>query len=154
MFKKTIISAVIIFNFIAMPLAVRAADNWGLGIGSGGVSGGISGSSGSFSFGIGSGSGSGNGWNLGTLSGFGLPAGSITGIVINILNWILMIFGVVGIIGFVISGLMYLLAAGDDNMIERAKEAMKYSIIGVLVGLAGFVIIQSIAAILSVGYTI
>lgn len=154
MHTKKILALLIVVGLIAVTSSVMAATSWGLSGGSGGLSGGISGSSGGFSFGFSSGSGGGSGWNLGDISGFGLPSGSISGIIINILDWILMIFGVVGIIGFVISGLMYILAAGDDGMIEKAKEAMKYSIIGVLVGLAGFVAIKAIAAILSVGYTI
>jgi cytochrome bd-type quinol oxidase subunit 2 len=132
MFKKIIVSLLIIVGLIMVSSSVMAAG---------------------ISINIGTGTGSG-GWSLGSIGGFGLPDGSITGIVINILDWILMIFGVVGIIGFVISGLMYILSSGDDDMIEKAKTAMKYSIIGVLVGLAGFVAIQAIDAILSVGYTI
>jgi len=126
-------------------VSFAANDAWGLSIGSGGISGGLSGSSGGFSFGIGSGTG--GGWGL--VNTFGLPVGSITGIITGILIWLLTIFGVIGIIGFVISGLMYILAAGDDDMMEKAKEAMEYSIIGVLVGLSGYVIIQAVAAILS-----
>jgi hypothetical protein len=46
---------------------------------------------------------------------------------------------------------MYLIAAGDDTMITRAKKAMTYSIVGVVVGLAGLVIISAVNAILSGG---
>ncbi|MDZ4385059.1 MAG: hypothetical protein U0944_01435, partial [Candidatus Moranbacteria bacterium] len=113
------------------------------------------GSSGYFGFGVGSSSGmSSGGWSPGNLSGFGLPEGSITGIIVNILDWLLLIFGLLGIIGFLISGIMYILASGNDDMIEKAKSGMKYSIIGVLVGLSGVVIIRAIDAILATGYTI
>ncbi|MDP1883766.1 MAG: hypothetical protein Q8L10_00170 [Candidatus Moranbacteria bacterium] len=136
------------------PAVSLAADQWGFGIGSGGVSGGYSGSSGSFGFNVGNSSGIGSGWNPGNLSGFGLPEGSITGIIVNILDWLLFIFGLLGIIGFLISGIMYILASGNDDMIEKAKSGMKFSIIGVLVGLSGVVIIRAIDAILATGYTI
>jgi cytochrome bd-type quinol oxidase subunit 2 len=91
------------------------------------------------------------GWNIQNLSGYGLPNASITSIVINILDWLLMLFGILGIIGFLISGVMYIIAAGNEGMMEQAKEAMKYSIIGVLVGLAGLVAIGAINAILDAG---
>jgi len=47
------------------------------------------------------------------------------------------------VIGFVISGIIYLISAGDEDAQERAKRAMIYSITGVIVGLAGLVIIYT-----------
>ncbi|MDR3583389.1 MAG: pilin [Candidatus Pacebacteria bacterium] len=89
------------------------------------------------------------GWNVGNLSGFGLPSGSISGIIKNIPMWLLGIFGFVGVIGFVISGLMYLTAAGDTGQAETAKNAMVYSIIGIIVGLSGLVVIIAVNAMLN-----
>lgn len=129
---------ILLVSVVMLPSASFAAVDWGIGFNS----------NGDFSIGVGSGSGGyGGGWGL--VNDFGLPAGSITGIITNILVWMLSIFGIVGIIGFVISGAMYILAAGNEDVMEKAKEAMKYSIIGVLVGLSGYVIIQAVAAILS-----
>lgn len=73
-----------------------------------------------------------------------LPAGSIYGIILNLMRWILGIFGFIGIIGFVIAGIMYLTAAGSDDQIEKAKKAMKWSIVGIVVGLAGLVVIYAV----------
>jgi len=95
-----------------------------------------------------------SGWNTSNMDSFNLPGGTITSIIGNILSWILAMFGIIGIIGFIISGMMYILAAGDDGMIEKAKAAMKYSIIGVIVGLVGFVAIQAIDAILNASTSI
>ena len=83
-------------------------------------------------------------WNVRDLSDFGLPDGSILGIIAHLLYWLLALLGIFGIIGFVISGIMYLVSTGDEDMIKRAKSAMMYSIIGVIVGLMGFVIIQAV----------
>lgn len=84
------------------------------------------------------------GWSLGSISTFGLPGGSIMGIAVNILSWLLGLFGIIGILGFLISGIIYLTAAGDEERMAYAKRAMQYSIIGVIVGLVGFVVIQAI----------
>lgn len=62
----------------------------------------------------------------------------------NFLKWLLAIFGSLALISFVISGIQYFLAAGDDKRMQDAKRNMLYSIIGVAVGLSGFVIIQAI----------
>lgn len=86
----------------------------------------------------------GSGWSLDSISGFGLPSGSILGIISGILVWLLSALGILGVIGFTISGIMYLTSTGDEDMIERAKKAMTWSIVGVIVGLIGVVIIQAI----------
>lgn len=78
----------------------------------------------------------------------GLPNATITDIIKNIMLWLLYILGFIGIIGFVISGVMYLLSAGDETMAGRAKKGMTYSIIGIIVALSGLVIITAVSAIL------
>lgn len=76
----------------------------------------------------------------------GLPTGSIYGIIAATLSWLLGILGFIAVIGFVISGILYLTAAGNDSQIEKAKSAMTYSIVGVIVALMGYVIIQAVNA--------
>ena len=60
------------------------------------------------------------------------------------MTWILMLFGFIAIIGFVISGILYLTAAGDDKRAGNAKNAMFYSIVGVIVALVGYVVVQAV----------
>lgn len=74
--------------------------------------------------------------------GTGLPASNLYEIISNIMYWLLMVVGIVGVIGFAIAGLLYLTAAGDETRIGTAKNAMMYSIIGVIVALAGLVALQ------------
>jgi uncharacterized membrane protein len=80
--------------------------------------------------------------------GTGLPGGSILNIVTNIMNWLLLVIGILGVIGFIIAGILYLTSAGDETAIERAKKAMLYSIIGVIVALLGVVILQAAKSLL------
>lgn len=81
----------------------------------------------------------------------GLPGDSIYNIIQKIMNWLLGILGFIGIIGFVIAGILYLTAAGDETQIEKAKNAMLFSIIGVIVALIGFVIIKAVEGLLTSG---
>lgn len=78
----------------------------------------------------------------------GLPSGSIFNIIQNIMNWMLGIIGILGVIGFAIAGVLYLTAAGDDTRIQQAKSAMMYSIIGVIVALAGLVALKAAQGLL------
>ena len=72
-----------------------------------------------------------------------LPSSSLYSIIEGITKWLLAIFGFIAVIGFVISGIIYLISTGDEDAQERAKRAMIYSITGVIVGLVGLVAIYS-----------
>jgi hypothetical protein len=83
-----------------------------------------------------------------TPGGTGLPSGSLIGIITNFMNWLLIVVGILGVIGFVIAGIIYLTAAGDDSQIERGKQTMVYSIIGVIVALVGVIVIKAVQGML------
>jgi cytochrome bd-type quinol oxidase subunit 2 len=87
------------------------------------------------------------GYNMASSSG--VPDGGILDIVTNIMDWLLILLGIFGIIGFVVSGILYLTAAGNDDRMESAKKAMYWSILGVIVGIVGFVVIKAADAMLS-----
>lgn len=91
-------------------------------------------------------------WNSSELMAYGLPSASIYRIIRGILDWLLMIVGFLGVIAFAIAGILYLVSAGNDDMIKKAKAAMKYAIIGVIVALAGMVALRAAYAILSGGF--
>lgn len=98
---------------------------------------------------MGVGTGTGTGWNPNVLDSTGLPGGSIYDIINKFLFWLLAIFGSLAVIGFVISGIMYLVSVGNDDMIKKAKSYMTYCIVGVVVALSGLVIIYAISSALS-----
>ena len=75
-------------------------------------------------------------------AGTGLPESTLSSIISNIMYWLLWAVGIAGVIGFAIAGILYLTAMGDDTRMTRAKNAMLYSIIGVIVALAGLVAIN------------
>lgn len=79
-----------------------------------------------------------------TTAGSGLSSASVVDVTKGVMNWLLGIFGFISVIAFVVSGIQYLTAAGDDDMISTAKRNMKYSIIGVIVALSGFVIFRAV----------
>lgn len=78
-----------------------------------------------------------------------LPQGTLTYIIGNIMFWILGLVGIIAVIGFAISGIMYLTAAGDEGRIDSAKRGMTASITGVIVAIIGLVIVFAADAMLS-----
>ena len=77
-------------------------------------------------------------------------SGGIAGVLNNFLQWILRIFGILAILAFIISGVMYLTAAGEVPRIDKAKTAMKWSIVGIVIGLGGLIIILTINDLLNI----
>lgn len=74
----------------------------------------------------------------------GLSQQPIIFLLARFMDWILAIFGMLAIIAFVISGIQYLVAVGDDDAAKTAKRNMQYSILGVIVALSGWIIIQAV----------
>jgi hypothetical protein len=146
-FRGLILSLVMLLA-LSIPQVSSAAVCASGGIG-GSTGGGIS-AGGSISASTGPGCGAMGGLSMWGLNNpFGLPGGSIFSIIVTIVDWLLALFGILGILGFIISGIMYLLSAGDDKMAEKAKAGLKYSIVGIVVGLSGFIIMQAIAGLLT-----
>lgn len=95
---------------------------------------------------------SGSGWNSDDLAQFNLPEASVYEIITNILDWILTIVGTLAIIALVISGIQYYLVATDEKMLETAKKTMRSAIIGLVVALSGYIVIQAVDTMLNAGY--
>lgn len=85
-------------------------------------------------------------WSVGDTNAAsgGTPNASIYDIIHTTMNYLLAILGFIAIIGFVIAGILYLTAAGDEKRITTAKTAMMYSIMGVIVALVGYVIVSAV----------
>lgn len=79
----------------------------------------------------------------------GLSSTPIYVIVSNIFSWLMGLFTTLAVLAFVISGVQYFMSSGDESMAEKAKENATNAIIGIVVGLSGFIIIKAIAAALS-----
>lgn len=82
-------------------------------------------------------------------TGLANPSGGLFAIISNFLMWLIGIFGFLALVGFIISGIQYILAAGDEGIMETAKRNMTYTIIGVIVGLSGLVILNAVTAALN-----
>ena len=79
----------------------------------------------------------------------GLPDAPIRTIIENFMQWLLIIVGILGVIGFAIAGIMYLTAAGDEDRIKQAKSAMIFSIVGIIVALLGLIIMGAVTTMLN-----
>lgn len=79
----------------------------------------------------------------------GLPRATVASLLVNLLRWLLYIFGTVAVIAFVVSGIMYVTSAGNDKQIDTAKEYMTWSIVGIIVAFSGVILITAISSFLA-----
>ena len=82
-------------------------------------------------------------------------AGSITNaptasyILANVLQFLLSIVGILGIIGLVVSGVLYVSASGDGRRIALAKRSALASVTGIIIALGALVLTGQLAAFFS-----
>jgi hypothetical protein len=84
-------------------------------------------------------------------SGSPSSAPRVKDILLNVLKWMATVFGILALIGFIISGIQYLMAMGSEAAAMVAKKNVTYSILGVIVGLSGYIIIKAVQAALTAG---
>ena len=79
----------------------------------------------------------------------GLSSAPISLILSNVFSWLMGLFTTFAVMAFIISGIQYLTSTGDEGQLETAKRNAMYALLGVVVGLSGFVIVKAIAAAIS-----
>ena len=78
---------------------------------------------------------------------FGLPDRTLYEVFADTANFLLSLAGILALLGFVISGFQYFLAASDEKAAEKAKKIMTGSIIGLVMILASLVVIYAVTDI-------
>ncbi len=81
--------------------------------------------------------------------GFGLPENTPSGILENIIGWLLFITSFLAVLAIIVSGLMILLSGGNKDMADKGKKGVQYSIIGLAVILLAYVIIKVVDSLLT-----
>lgn len=61
-----------------------------------------------------------------------------------ILNQVYMIAGIIGVVVIIIAGFMYTLSTGDPAKTKRAKDAILYALVGLVVIILAFTITQMV----------
>ena len=73
----------------------------------------------------------------------------VDNLVQNIINLLLMVVGIISVIMIIIGGIRYTLSAGDSSQISNAKNTILYAVIGLVVAIAAYAIVNFV-----VGYFI
>lgn len=75
-------------------------------------------------------------------------APSLAEVLLNVLDFILSIVGIVAILSLALSGITYLMAGGDPSRAKTAKRYATASIIGLLIALGALIIVRQIGRLI------
>ena len=68
--------------------------------------------------------------------------GSIT----NILNVVIGVLGIIAVIVIILGGIQYMTSAGDPGKVKKAKDTILYGIIGLIICVLAFAIVNFVIA--------
>ncbi len=75
----------------------------------------------------------------------GVPVGGdASQLIMNIVKWLLGFVGALAVLMIIVSGIMYITAAGDEGRVDSAKRYLVYAIVGLVVALLGYAIVVTI----------
>lgn len=70
-------------------------------------------------------------------------------LVTTIVNILLFVVGIVAVIMIIIGGLMYVVSGGDAGSVTKAKNTILYSVIGLLIAILAYAIVNWVVGIAS-----
>ncbi|USN96555.1 MAG: hypothetical protein H6797_05860 [Candidatus Nomurabacteria bacterium] len=76
----------------------------------------------------------------------GATGDSFTSIMTNIINMILFVLGIVAVIMIIIGGIRYTTSNGDSQQIKSAKDTVLYAVIGLVVAIMAYAIVNFVLA--------
>ncbi len=69
-------------------------------------------------------------------------APSLAWVGMNVLNFLLLVFGSIAIIMLVVSASFYFFAGSNEKTMEKAKQSTKYAIVGIALAMSGMIMIR------------
>lgn len=71
---------------------------------------------------------------------------TVGGILTQIIGWFLFVAGAIAVIYLILAGYQYITAAGDPEKATKAKNAIIYAVIGIVVIVLSYVIVTTVAS--------
>lgn len=67
---------------------------------------------------------------------------TLPNVIVNILNGVIAVAGVIAVIFVIVGGVQYMTSSGDANKVKKAKDTILYAIIGLIVCVLSFAIVN------------
>ncbi|MDO4872089.1 MAG: hypothetical protein Q4A27_01495 [bacterium] len=78
-------------------------------------------------------------------SGSSVCGGSSTNLretVRNVINTLFWVIGVTSVIVIIYAGILYVISAGNSNTVQKAKSAITYAVVGLIVAILAYAIVN------------
>ncbi|MBP5993669.1 MAG: hypothetical protein KA731_02050 [Candidatus Moranbacteria bacterium] len=75
-------------------------------------------------------------------------APSLADVLLNVLDFVLSIVGIIAILSLALSGVLYIASGGDASQAEKAKRYAGASVIGLLIALGALIIVRQIGKLI------
>jgi len=90
---------------------------------------------------------------LDVVQGFQSPPRDLPGTILTLINYVLVLVGVLALAYLVYGGFLYITSRGDDTQVEAAKHTLTYAIIGIVViGIAAALVNFVVVGILNASF--
>ncbi len=76
---------------------------------------------------------------------------NISGIVKNVVNILLFIIGAISIVMLIVGGLRYTTSAGNSSQVTAAKNTIMYALIGLVIAVLAYAIVQFVIGAITTG---
>ena len=86
---------------------------------------------------------------VGQLTSFATQDTDYKGLVDNIEKAVALVFSTLVVICIVIAGILFLTSSGDPNKVEKARNALIWGVVGVVIGIVAYSILGVINSMLS-----
>lgn len=67
---------------------------------------------------------------------------TLPNVIVNILNGVIAVAGVIAVVFVIVGGVQYMTSSGDANKVKKAKDTILYAIIGLIVCVLSFAIVN------------
>lgn len=78
-----------------------------------------------------------------------MPENTPSGILENIIGWLLFITSFIAVLAIIVSGLTILLSGGNKELVDKGKKGVQYSVMGLAIILLAYVIISVVDSLLN-----
>lgn len=79
-------------------------------------------------------------------AGCGKNGGNLPDVVVSILNAVIAIAGIIAVIFVIVGGVQYMTSSGDPGKTKKAKDTILYAVIGLVVCVLSFAIVNFVIA--------
>ena len=76
---------------------------------------------------------------------------SLEGLIVGVINWMLILAGILAVVALIYSGIMYITAGGNADQAAKAQKNITWAVIGIVIILLSLAIVNWVINIVNTG---